>query len=216
MTILGIIATLTFTTASISAQKEELSAVIEGLNDPDPINRLDTYEKAVNSGDATVKRVALRTALQSTDSDLRALALRGAFTDLNFVTFKLSKNNEITAALDAAGKDQDAIAKAQKQFSYAYEMLKSYSNMLPIQIEKYEYQTGKIIGYCMAGLQKKNDRYKVVGTISGDEISLQASCSASGYNACTLNAELADSGSLKGTYNCSRGGAYTNAELDLL
>lgn len=202
--------------ALAQSARDRLNAVIEGLNDPDPIVRLVTFEEAVGSGDATVQRIALRTALESTDSDLRALALRGAFANRKHVTFQLSRTDEHEQALDAAGDNEQKLEKVRKAYQSNEGLLQQYSGVLPIQIQSYDYQSGTISGICMTDLSEPDERYAVTGNIAGDEVSLTATCHASSYSNCTLTAELGDSGTLEGAYSCSYYGAKAEAKLDLL
>lgn len=177
--------------------KDKLNALVDGLNDPDPIVRIATFEDAIKLDDATVKRIALRTALQSKDSDLRALALRGALVSRNLIAFTLSAENE---------KEPDP----KKQ-----EFLTKYSKNIAIQIEKYDFKTGELTGFCMANQSSPHTSYSVSGNISGDNLSLKSSCNISSpYNNCTLMAKLTDSGHLKGKFYC--GGSDVDANLDLL
>lgn len=190
------------TSNAISGQstKEKLNAVVDGLNDPDPITRLATYEDAMASENTTVKRLALRTALQSNDVDLQALALRSAFIDRNIIAFKLSADD--SSSKGGNGKKN---------------ILEHYGNSLPLKIESYDPKTGTINGYCMAGKNRRPGRYKLDGSISGREITIQSHCDVSAGNCkhCTTKAQLNESGQLVGTFSCKNGG-IVNAQLNLL
>lgn len=197
--------------------REKLQTLIELLNDPDPIIRLDTYQDAIKSGDATIKRIALKTALQGTDSDLRAMALRGAFADLKMVTFSLSEADKVASAITDAGEDQEELEKVKTFYSHYFKLLNSYQRNLSIQLDKYDFQSGRITGFCLNGLEKKHDKYKVNGTIIGDKLSLKANCYVSSYyNMCSLNAELNKSGKLEGHFTCGNQGYSSKAELEFL
>ena len=196
-----------------ASTREKLNALVDGLNDPDSIIRLATFEDAINSGDATLKRFALRTGMQSQDSDLRAMALRGAFVGLNLIAFKISENDELAAALAATSNDKKSLAKVKKDHKHSLALLFNYS-VLPVQIEKYDFSTGNLGGFCLSNLKEKSEEYKVMGTVSGDEISLQVSCKVANYGNCTIKADMNSEGKLEGTIGCWHGSA--KVELDLL
>ncbi len=197
------------------ATKEQLSELIDGLNDPDPIIRLVTFEEAVSSGDATLKRVAMRTAIQSSDTDLRAVALRGAFTGVEIVSFSLSLSNKVEAAWEATNGDQKAINKFIDYFGYPIDFTNKYSHHLIILVEKYDYPTGNFEGYCMNNKSKKDDNYLVKGSVSGSELTLHSYCNVRLYYQGTLKVKLSNEGTLSGVFANERGGSV-NAHLDLL
>jgi len=192
--IITMVYTATFSYSEPSI-KDKLNALVDGLNDPDPIVRIATFEDTMKLDDATAKRIALRTALQSKDSDLRALALRGALVGRNLIAFTLSAENE-----------KEPNEKSQQ-------FLKNYSNNIPIQIEKYDFKTGILTGFCMTNLSSPNKNFRVIGNISGDNLSFNSSCDNE-YRNCTLIAKLTDAGHLKGKLYCN--GSDVDADLDLL
>ena len=202
-------------TASAQSIRDQLMALSDGLNDPDPIIRIVTYEEAVKSENATIRRVALRTALQSNDADLRSLALRGAFAGRETVVFKLAPSEAYAAALEAAGDNEKKRQAATKQFRYHQQLGAAYSWTLPLHIEEYDYDKGTIAGACMTKMSSPEDRWKFSGTIAGDEIALTLSCYTGGYSACNLAAELGEGGTLEGRLSCANN-SRAKATLDLL
>ncbi len=201
--------------AASQSIRDQLVALSDGLNDPDPIIRLVTYEEAVRSDDATIRRVALRTALQSSDSDLRTLALRGALKGRDTLSFKLEPSLAYGDALAKAGDSESKLKAARKEFLHHARLLAAYSSTLPIRVTEYDYSSGKIKGACMAALAKPHDKYVFSGTVSGDELTMTTVCSASVYSNCSLSAELEDGGKLIGTLSCPYN-AQAVATLDLL
>ena len=197
--------------------KEQLTALTEGLNDPDPIIRLATYEEAVGSDSATLRRVALRTALQSDDADLRSLALRGALKGRELIAFKLFPTAEHAAAL-AAAKDDAALKEVQEWYKANDRLLWSYGEVLTVRIASYDYGTGAVDGFCMTGSASPQKAWNASGTVAGDELTLTTRCAVPGPRECTLVAELDKAGKLQGSLRCAGGTGVgqARAELDLL
>ena len=214
-TVLLVVLSVTAGTASAQSMRDQLVALSDGLNDPDPIIRLVTYEEAVQSENATIRRVALRTALQSTDSDLRTLALRGALKGRETLSFKLSRSPGFEKALEEAGQSEQKIKAVRSQYKSHAKMLAGYSSVMPMRVLEYDYSTGKIKGACMVGVATPNDAYSFSGTISGDELTMTSKCAVTHYGNCSLSAELGDDGKLVGILSCPYNTRAT-AVLDLL
>ena len=90
----------------------------------------------------------VRTALESKDTDLRSLALRGALENRALINFKLSRLDEH----QAAGSDKNALTKVDERYHCQSSLLAAHSNVLPVQVKSCDYQSGSLAGYCMIGL----------------------------------------------------------------
>lgn len=91
--------------ADATARYGELQAVIDAINDPDPVMRLAQLDEILKKGDATEVQLAIRTAFSVEDPNVRSLALRAHFA--GFKTFV------ITASLPK--KMQDAVDSGDKK-----------------------------------------------------------------------------------------------------
>jgi len=90
--------------ADVTARYGELQAVVDAINDPDPLMRLAQLEEILQKGNATEVQLAIRTAFSVQDPNIRSLALRSHFA--SFRTFVLTAElpEEVNKAL--AGNDK--------------------------------------------------------------------------------------------------------------
>lgn len=91
--------------ADATARYGELQAVIDAINDPDPVMRLAQLDEILKKGDATEVQLAIRTAFSVEDPNVRSLALRAHFA--GFKTFLITAElpDEWNLAQDSTDKE---------------------------------------------------------------------------------------------------------------
>lgn len=92
--------------ADVTTRYGELQAVVDTINDPDPLMRLAQLEDILKKGDATEVQLAIRTAFQVNDPNVRSLALRAHFASFKTFIIRAELPENIKAVLE--GKDQEA------------------------------------------------------------------------------------------------------------
>lgn len=104
--------------ADVTARHGELQAVIDAINDPDPLMRLAQLEEILRKGDATEVQLAIRTAFQLDDPNIRSLALRAHFASFRTFIIDVKLPEEITSQID--GKDTEAKARWEENGLYKF------------------------------------------------------------------------------------------------
>lgn len=91
--------------ADATARYGELQAVIDAINDPDPVMRLAQLDEILKKGDATEVQLAIRTAFSVEDPNVRSLALRAHFAGFKTFVITAQLPEEWQKAIDSTDKD---------------------------------------------------------------------------------------------------------------
>lgn len=92
--------------ADVTARYGELQAVVDAINDPDPLMRLAQLEEILQKGSATDVQLAIRTAFEVDDPNVRSLALRAHFASFRTFIVSVELPEETSKIID--GNDQKA------------------------------------------------------------------------------------------------------------
>lgn len=132
-----------FALADVTTRYGELQAVLDAINDPDPLMRLAQLEEILKKGDATEVQLAIRTAFQVDDPNVRSLALRAHFASFRTFIIGAEVPEEIQKVFD--GSDQEAIrdwsnndlVEMLRQQGFQFSMLSEYpaSDALEFQVK---------------------------------------------------------------------------------
>lgn len=163
-------------------RQQEMQRVLEELNSPNPTVSIPTFEIVMQGCDATMRRLALRTALQSDDPILQELAVSGF----------LSGSASIIVYLELP---EDAN-------SYAVRFMTDSGGRIEVMISGFEASTGTF-GARIAG--GNSDETTGRGTVIGRRISFDADASHVYSSARTCRGVLSgesESASLVGTLAC--------------
>lgn len=90
--------------ADATARYGELQAVIDAINDPDPVMRLAQLDEILKKGDATEVQLAIRTAFSVEDPNVRSLALRAHFAGFKTFVITASLPNQMQEAVESGDK----------------------------------------------------------------------------------------------------------------
>ncbi|MCA2406624.1 hypothetical protein GYN07_27150 (plasmid) [Rhizobium leguminosarum bv. viciae 248] len=98
--------------ADVTARYGELQAVIDAVNDPDPLMRLAQLEEILQKGNATEVQLAIRTAFSVDDPNVRSLALRAHFAGFRTFIVSAALPDNIKKAVE--GSDKKAAEDAMR------------------------------------------------------------------------------------------------------
>ncbi len=104
--------------ADVTARYGELQAVIDAINDPDPLMRLAQLEEILKKGNATEVQLAIRTAFSLEDPNIRSLALRAHFAGFRTFVITAELPEEIKKTL--AGGDKKAVDEINRSELFRY------------------------------------------------------------------------------------------------
>lgn len=171
----------------------------EHCNDPDPDLRLAYIESAVSTGDVSIKRICVRNAAESDNSDIRNLGLRAAIASLNQITFSVEMPRMLQDALKKAG-NKDGLKDSRLVSIYErYELVK---NGIPMVIEDASVPSSTSTWFPLTDRGKKDERFKGTATIRGDQIVWVGQIALGGGSSseATINVKLDRGGELKGSF----------------
>jgi len=150
--------------AQEAGRREELSKVLDRINDPDPLMRIAVLEEVLARGNATEMQLAIKSALSGSDPDLKSLAMRGYAANLRDLYLDSAVAKEVQVVLEEAdAKDRDAAA-ARRAIS---EWRQATGDRLHVRLEKVDAKTGRFTAYGMNRLNKTDERTAGDGHIVG-------------------------------------------------
>jgi len=153
--------------AQEAKRREELGKVLDRINDPDPLLRIAVLEEVLARGNATEVQLAIKSALNGSDPDLKSLAMRGYAANLRDLYLDSSVPKEVQAALEQAD-DKDRGAAATR--SAISEWRQATGDRLHVRLEKMDAKTGRFTAYGMNRLNKPDDRTAGDGHIVGTRL----------------------------------------------
>lgn len=129
--------------ADATARYGELQAVIDAINDPDPVMRLAQLDEILKKGDATEVQLAIRTAFSVEDPNVRSLALRAHFAGFNTFVITASLPKKMQDAVDSGDKKViDEVGKSDlvryfNERGYQFSLASDYpgSNSLEFKVK---------------------------------------------------------------------------------
>lgn len=159
--------------ADVNARYGELQAVIDAINDPDPLMRLAQLEEILAKGNATDVQLAIRTAFGVDDPNVRSLALRAHFASFRSFIVTADYPEEIKTILD--GKDEKSKEQVKKNYERFLTFLSYHGLQFAFQSEypstdALEFTTRSLNGLSHDS-QDKN-RYPGSGNIRGGLINI--------------------------------------------
>jgi len=150
--------------AQEAKRREELSKVLDRINDPDPLLRIAVLEEVLARGNATEVQLAIKSALNGNDPDLKSLAMRGYAANLRDLYLDSALPEEVQAAIaQSNAKDRDAAA-ARRAIS---EWRQATGDRVHVRLEKMDAKTGRFTAYGMNRLSKPDERTAGEGHIVG-------------------------------------------------
>ncbi|WP_455273066.1 hypothetical protein [Rhizobium herbae] len=198
--------------ADVNTRYGELQAVIDAINDPDPVMRLAQLEEILQRGNATEVQLAIRTAFSVDDPNVRSLALRAHFA--GFRTFI------VTAALPPQiqqimhSKDEKTKAATAEQHSRLFDFLSTHGYQFAFQSE---YPTKDQLEFTVKALNaapeaERADDYSGAGNIRGGMINIASLVRNTPGNtsatSCSFEFDGYDAFTLKGTGACNMEGGF--------
>ncbi len=165
--------------ADVTTRYGELQAVLDAINDPDPLMRLAQLEEILKKGDATEVQLAIRTAFQVADPNVRSLALRAHFASFRTFIVTAELPEAMQAVLD--GKDQEAIKDLSGNKLYGF--LKDQGFQFSLQSE---YPSSEALEFQVASRNEnptgdEQKKYLGTGNIRGGLINIVTNVKH-GYN----------------------------------
>lgn len=194
-------ATLAPDAAAQSERVQEMQRVVDALNSANPLVRLATLEEVFASGDNNLKRIAMQTAMESSDETLKLAAVEEAIANKNSLQVKITTFDK--------DKSQNILEATGGEFE--------------VRILDFDKSTGIFKAYSSYSI-RDNSGNKITreGSFSGDRISFTVNMQVA-YNNSTAGwcqgAASLKSGTtvLTGTMSCGGGklGTY-GIEIDIL
>lgn len=198
--------------ADVTARYGELQAVIDAINDPDPLMRLAQLEEILQKGNATEVQLAIRTAFEVDDPNVRSLALRAHFASFRtfIVTaelpeeFKKIVDGNDQKAKDQYNKDHKDFLEFLNRIGYQFSFTSEYpeSTELEFKVESHNNNPEK----------GKQDVYGGTGNIRGGSINIAVDVRiSSNYSSAThCSFEFLDYSAftLKGFGSCDMAGGF--------
>ncbi len=173
----------------------------EQCNDPDVDLRTAYIEQAIETAGATVKRICIRKALESTDADIRNLGLRAALANIQQLAFKTEMPEPLKAAYKkAAGKDKDL---KQVDNYYISKIYRVVQNNLVFEIKEGSVTTAQSVWYPLGSISEASDSYKGVATVVGDEVNWTGGASLGVRATCRVTAKIKEGATLEGVLHCN-------------
>lgn len=164
-------------------------------NDPDVDIRAAYIEEAISSGDETKKRICLKLALSSDNTDIKNLGLRTAISSLEQIAFVPKQENN---AMSDEKKDDQAV-----QFANAIS-----SGLI---LEKVS-QKGSVIWYSKVHNTKFDEHFAGKLSLNGSQAAWSGRVKYGTYSTtecvCSITASLKESGKLEGSLSCGDRGTY--------
>ncbi|WP_312367310.1 hypothetical protein [Ensifer sp.] len=175
--------------ADVTARYGELQAVLDAINDPDPLMRLAQLEEILKKGDATEVQLAIRTAFQVSDPNVRSLALRAHFASFRTFIITAELPEAMQAVLD--GKDQEAIKDLSGNRLYGF--LKDQGFQFSLQSE---YPSSEALEFQVASRNENpsadnQKSYSGTGNIRGGLINIVTNVK-NGFDTRNCSFELTD------------------------
>lgn len=190
--------------ADATARYGELQAVIDAINDPDPVMRLAQLDEILKKGDATEVQLAIRTAFSVDDPNVRSLALRAHFA--GFKTFVITAQLPEEWQKAAESEDKDAIEKIGN--SYLMRFFREYGYQFSFQAaypgsEALEFQVK------MMNQLSNSDEYIGSGNIRGGMITVFSPFNFMGNDrSCSFEFTEYEGFTLKGLGSCNLDGGF--------
>lgn len=162
---------------SLSAQADplerysELQAVVEAVNDPDPLMRLALLEAVIAKGDATEVQLAIRTAFTIDDPNIRSLALRTHFASFQTILITADYPADIQKILDSG--DSKAIAAAQEAYNRQFIFMDFLAGVFTYRTD-YTAGDNEFKVYSLNARETPDEKNFGHGNIKGAIVTLQA------------------------------------------
>lgn len=165
--------------ADATTRYGELQAVLDAINDPDPLMRLAQLEEILKKGDATEVQLAIRTAFQVDDPNVRSLALRAHFA--SFRTFVITAELPEKMQTILEGNDREAIQELSNNDLYNF--LKDQGFQFSLTSE---YPTSQALEFQVNARnedpsESDQKRYSGTGNIRGGLINIVTNVRNGGY-----------------------------------
>jgi hypothetical protein len=144
------------------AKSGAYAQLVAALRGPDPSVRATVFDEMVNSGDGTLRTLAIETGFASDDSVLRALALKYSIASSRSLNMRLLPSENIS---EQTGQQ-----------------IMIYGTISPVVIERTDPNTGSFSGtFCVSGLGNTHPNCKASGQVQGLSVSVASTnCSFSG------------------------------------
>ena len=202
----------TLTLADVNARYGELQAVIDAINDPDPLMRLAQLEEIVAKGNATDVQLAIRTAFSVDDPNVRSLALRAHFA--SFKTFIVTADypQDIKKLLETG--DEKAKTQLKKDHYRLLDFLSTQGNQFSFRSE---YPSKDALEFTVRSLNsipdsQQADQYAGNGNIRGGLINIVSAVKQSPNSSAPINCSFEfteyEAFTLKGTGACNMEGSF--------
>lgn len=190
--------------ADATARYGELQAVIDAINDPDPLMRLAQVEEILKKGDATEVQLAIRTAFSLEDPNIRSLALRAHFAGFRTFVITAQLPDEWKEAQDSSAKemveklDNNYLVRLFRDLGYQFSFESEYpgSDLLEFRVK-------------MLNDPRKSDDYTGTGNIRGGMITVATPLFfISSQKACSFEFTEYEGFTLKGLGSCNVDGGF--------
>lgn len=194
--------------ADVNARYGELQAVLDAINDPDPLMRLAQLEEILAKGNATEVQLAIRTAFGVDDPNVRSLALRAHFASFRSFIVTADYPEEIKRILD--GNDEKSKAQTRQNYRQLLDFLSNKGFQFAFQSEYPSKNALEFTTRSLNGLShdtQDKDRYPGSGNIRGGLISIVSLVNEREGNtssvSCSFEFSEYDAFRLKGFAACS-------------
>lgn len=205
-----LLASCTLVLASDPAQRAEdiRRAVAQITDEADPIRRLTNLEAIVQSGDATIIRVALKAAFTGNDAELKALAMRAYLASIKQLNFQIQLSPTLQKEYEQASSSADKF----QEFSNRNQLvgLIARSNFqFTLAISEYQLSSNS------GTWTELNYASKFPFTITGDRVSSNLNLVfASNQVRCIVNFNPGRDLKLAGTLGCQTSHAPPNLRIE--
>lgn len=190
--------------ADATARYGELQAVIDAINDPDPVMRLAQLDEILKKGDATEVQLAIRTAFSVEDPNVRSLALRAHFA--GFKTFVITAQLPEDWQKATESTDKDMVEKVSN--NYLVRLFRDLGYQFSFEAE-YPSSDNLEFRVKMLNNSRVSDEYTGSGNIRGGMITVATPFYfLSGEKACSFEFTEYEGFTLKGFGSCNVDGGF--------
>lgn len=183
---------------SLSERREQLGALTQELNSPDPLRRLATLEQALNSNDRIARDVATKVALGSSDAAMRNYAAAYLLSKSETLHLDISLPPEVQSKLDHAGDDATMAKQVRRDYSRVFALLSRSAQHLDLDIQDFQIDRGSFKVVC----GRRRDTPVTGGQLSGGDLRFPAPCPGVQRD-CSADLQLGAQGIFTGMLACA-------------
>ncbi|MBV9749963.1 MAG: hypothetical protein JO157_14230 [Acetobacteraceae bacterium] len=185
---------------SPTERREELQRLSDDLNSPDPLKRLTTLDAVLQSNDLLAREIATRTALSSTDTEMRNYAALLLLSRTKVVNVELKLPLRLQGQVDEAKDDPAKLSAISRTIRFTWADQYTDGGVIAFQFHDFDLSAGTFKSTCENDPQPKD----FDGQITGAALQFRGQCAmrAGGTQMCSATMQLQPEGVFAGSFAC--------------